>query len=111
MSIDVNSYREQVSHLGKFEAEPPETPYYYDQCMNGDGESYYAEAETAELSEDDSLEGCTEYTLFTIDAEEAEAFDLTHGYAIAIWEDSQGFVMSHVEPTHEQLMTWIESRY
>jgi hypothetical protein len=108
MSINVKSYREQVSHPGKFEAEPPETPYYYEQAMNGDGESYYADAET---QEDGDIESATEYSLFTVNAEEAEAFDLPIGHWVALWEDSQGFCMSHVEPTLEALRTWIESRY
>lgn len=89
MSINVEKYIS--TGPGKFEGEPPETAYYYEQWLNGDGDAIFPLA-----SDDlDNPDMGPEYTIFQVDANESEAFNLGCGSYVVLWEDSQGFVMLH----------------
>jgi hypothetical protein len=85
--IDKKKYEEMVadSTPGKFEGENPETAYYYDAMMNGDGEIIsFGENEV--------------YTIFEISEEEKDVFDLHVDMEknpvdyFSIWISEQGFV-------------------
>jgi hypothetical protein len=98
MPIDIKQY--QSPGPGKFEGEPPETAYFYDQWANGDGEDHCPTATDNETG--------TMYTVFKVDAEESEAFDLPVGAYVVLWEDPQGFVMTHViNESHAKAIAWI----
>ena len=92
MDIDVSAYKRQVKGPGQFEGEPPETAYFYDQWLNGDGESYSPDMGDDDDDEGDDYGDTPEATLFQISAEESEAFDLEVGDWFILWEDGQGFV-------------------
>lgn len=74
--IDTTKY---TRHQGprKFEGESPATEYFYEQMLGGDGEEIYAD--NGEDGEEFTGE---EYsaTIFHINAEESEAFDLPIGH-------------------------------
>ncbi len=92
MTIDVRQY--QSTGPGKFEAEPPHTQYYWEQVMDGDGETIASD-----------IDGSSEFAqfadLFQADAEESEAFGLNIGDWVIVWEDSSGFAYSRVASTRE----------
>ena len=79
-------------HPGKFEGETAATEYFHEQMLNGDGETVYG-------SED--LEDAPVAEIFHINADEAEAFDLTIGHWFLLHEDSQGFAYGSEHPTRE----------
>jgi hypothetical protein len=88
--IDVSKYT--TDGPGKFESEPPETRYYYERMLEGDGE---------EILLPDYEEETPIATLFTIDADESAAFDIPHGHIFMLREDSQGFVIGTTHRTRE----------
>jgi hypothetical protein len=92
--IDPTKYTAH-QHPGKFECQHPATEYFWEQLMNGDGETIFGSVEY----EDEQAQTAH---IFHINAEESEAFDLpiSHWYMIA--EDSQGFVVGSVHETREQ---------
>jgi hypothetical protein len=91
--IDASKY-DRNKHPGKFEGESPATEYFYEQMMNGDGETIYADYETNEYDEKEyNEEDGPHAELFHINAEESEAFNLPIGFWFMLTEDSQGFVM------------------
>jgi len=66
--------------LGRFEAEPWYVPYFYDQVMNGDGETYYS----GEQADCDVLD---------VDDNERAAFNLEPDtVAVAVTYSDQGFI-------------------
>ena len=77
---------------GKFEGESGLTNWLWHCIMNGDGEEHYPGTN----GKDEWDNECTGiiYTMFTIDADEADAFsdEVKSGDTSVIWEDSQGFV-------------------
>lgn len=79
-------YEEIVSHPGKFEGEPPWTPYFYEMSMDGligNPEVVYEGDEVA-------------YTRFEIEDEDIALFPELRPYAFALLSESdQGF--AHVE--------------
>jgi hypothetical protein len=97
--IDVTKYTRNQSP-GKFEGEPAETEYFYEQMMNGDGETIYASNDSDSEDEYGSDTPCAE--LFQIDAYESEAFDLPIGRWFLLVEDSQGFVFGSVHETRDK---------
>lgn len=74
--IDVAKYQEQCKGPGKFEGESAACPYFYEQWVNGDGESWFPEIEV---------------TIFTASVEEQEAFNCLA--EVGFFVDSQGFVI------------------
>jgi hypothetical protein len=67
---------------GKFEGEPWFTPWYYEQVMNGNGE-------TLSVPYADEADG----DLLEVNSEERAAFDLEPDtVAIVLWYNSAGFV-------------------
>jgi hypothetical protein len=98
--IDVSKY--QNGGPGKFEGEPPQTGYYWEQMLNGDGETIYAyggDDDQTEADFADTDEACAD--LFQVDAEESEAFGLPIGSWQMLWSDSLGFAYSQNFPTRE----------
>jgi hypothetical protein len=93
--IDVSKYT-QHTQPGKFEGESAATEYFHEQMLNGDGEYYFPD-ET-----DDGMNDAPSCSVFQIDVEESEAFDLTLGYWFLLWEDSQGFAYGKAFATREQ---------
>ena len=89
--IDVPRYKEMVRGPGRFEGEPPETAYYYEQAMNGDGEMFFPDL-------DDSDDDDRFFDGFEVNAEESEAFGLPIGSWYLIRTDSQGFIIWLNEP-------------
>ena len=81
MGIDVAHYEQMVKDLmfGRLEGEPPETAYYWEAYMNGDGE-------WLEFNDD-----ATPYSVFDVSFEEAMAFDIGAPYFI-MWVSESGFV-------------------
>jgi hypothetical protein len=68
--IDASKY-DRNKHPGKFEGESPATEYFYEQMMNGDGETIYADYETNEYDEKEyNEEDGPHAELFHINAEE-----------------------------------------
>ena len=63
MTINVEEYEKRTTGPGKFEGEPPETAYFYDRTLDGDGETI----EVAGFGE-------TPVSLFEITDAEAVAF-------------------------------------
>lgn len=98
MSIDASKYTAHT-HPGKFEGETAATEYFYEQLLNGDGETIWP-ADVGDL-EDDGMNDEPSAELFHIDAEEADAFGLTVGAWYMIREDSQGFVYGSEHATRE----------
>lgn len=97
-SIDKSKYESRGP--GKFESEPPETTYYYEQWLNGDGDAIFPTA--------DDFDSGIEYSIFCVNAEESDAFDLGCGSYVVLWEDSQGFVMLHTDlDSHAAAVAWI----
>ena len=66
--------------LGKFEGSPPECGWFYDASGNGDGEILCGQEEDGHYA-----------AAFTVDDEEAAAFDLTHSETVVLVEDTNGF--------------------
>jgi hypothetical protein len=93
--IDPTKYTAH-QHPGKFEGETAATEYYYELMLDGDGEGIYAPA----ASEDEDAYS-NSATLFDINAEEAEAFDLPIGHWFMLREGSQGFVMGSSHESRE----------
>jgi hypothetical protein len=93
-TIDITKYTAN-QHPGKFEGEPPETEYFWEQIFNGDGVEIYAGSENDEEDEEYAI-------VFDVNAEEAEAFNLPIGSTFMIREDSQGFVYGSVHDSLEQ---------
>jgi hypothetical protein len=85
--IDPTKYTRH-QHPGKFEGESAATEYFYEQMLNGDGETL----ERGYPNGEDDFDVVEIDTIFQITAEEAEAFDLSVGAHFVITEDSQGFV-------------------
>jgi hypothetical protein len=93
-TIDPNKY---VRHLnpGKFEGEGPETEYYYELMLEGEGETVFGSVEYED-------ESAAEAALFHVNAEESEAFDLSIGHWFLLVEDSQGFVIGSCHESREE---------
>jgi hypothetical protein len=60
---------------GRFEGEPPETVYFWEAVLNGDGD------------------GLDDSTVFRVNALEAYAFELARGDYYVVRERSDGFVV------------------
>jgi hypothetical protein len=103
MKIDPTKYAS--TGPGKFEGEPPATKYFYEQMLNGDGEDINALVPTADGPDDFTYEDGPTASLFHINAEEAEAFDLPIGHWFLLFEDSQGFVYGSTHATREEADT------
>jgi hypothetical protein len=82
MPLTVYEYVPIVNGPGKFEGETGLTNWFWSLVMDGDC------AETVGEAED------VQYSLFTVDVDEAEAFpkEVKIGDTVVIWEDQQGFV-------------------
>jgi hypothetical protein len=92
--IDPTQY--DTSGPGKFEAEPPETRYFYERMLKGEGEDLYDPA----LREDE-----TPAVTFRITPEESDAFGLADDRIFMLREDSMGFIYgsSHPNITHAEV--------
>ena len=86
--IDPTHY--DTSGPGKFEAEPPETKYFYEQMLNGDGEELYHPDNEDYMA-----------TVFHITSEESDAFGLADSRIFMLREDTQGFVYGTTHPNLE----------
>lgn len=95
-TIDTTKYTRHLSP-GKFEGESPATEYYWEQMMDGDGETICS----SEVFEPDEEHDDVMAELFRIDSEESEAFDLPIGHWFLLREDSQGFILGSVHATRE----------
>ena len=99
--IDPTQY--DTSGPGKFEAEPPETRYFYEQMLNGDGDDLYMDT--------DNEDPIYHATIFHITPEESDAFGLADSRIYMIREDNQGFVYGTAHPTLEHaertFRTWL----
>ena len=95
-----------VAHLtpGKFEGESPATEYFYEQMLTGVGETIYDEIESDQ-------HGCySQAELFTIESEEADAFDIPIGHIFLLWEDNQGFAYGEVYATRSEAVRAFNSK-
>ena len=92
MTINPDDFKGHDNGPGKFEGEANATKYYHQLMMNGDSESFYADIDVTEDADIDA----TPFDLFTVDAEEADAFGkdagLSIGDTVVIYEDNNGFV-------------------
>ena len=88
-------------HPGKFEGESAATEYYYELMLEGVGEDICGlrgESEDGNYDDPD-----TDFaTIFRVNAEESEAFDLPIGHIFMICEDSQGFGYGSVYASREE---------
>ena len=100
--IDASKYTAH-QHPGKFEGETPETEYFYEQMMQGDGDDIYSNfsIDPSFEPEEDEQFGYSA-TIFTVQTDESEAFGLNHGDIFMIYEDSQGFVYGSVHASHKE---------
>jgi hypothetical protein len=89
--IDPTQY--DTSGPGKFEAEPPETAYFYERMLKGDGD-YISDPDDDHVA-----------TIFHITPEESNAFGLADDRIFLLREDSAGFVLgtSHPNITHAEV--------
>ncbi len=76
----LDSERNVIKDLGKFEGEHVMTLYFYDAFMNGDGEQY---------GEDNDL-------AFNVSDDEAKAFNVSKGSQVILCFSEQGFVTSYI---------------
>lgn len=96
--IDISKYTAHKTP-GKFEGESPATEYFYEQSLDGVGETIYcATPET----EDEDLFDLPNAELFRVHADEAEAFGLPIGATFMLREDSQGFVYGSIHGNREE---------
>jgi hypothetical protein len=72
--------RNVIKDLGKFEGEHVMTLYFYQAFMNGDGDQY---------GDDNDLK-------FDVSDDEAEAFDISKGSQVILQFSEQGFVSSYI---------------
>ena len=90
-------------HPGKFEGEQPETEYFYDLMLEGDGETLFPDIDG------DICANSAE--VFHINADEAEAFNLPIGHYFLLREDSQGFVYGSIHASRTEaeakFQSWI----
>ena len=99
LNINPDDYTAHKSH-GKFEGEPSgATEYFWEQMLEGDGETIFHE------TEDVSAE------IFHITEDEAEVFDLNIGECFLLWEDSQGFVYGLTYPTQEAAIAAFNAQF
>lgn len=97
--IDPTKYTAHL-HPGKFETESSgATEYFHEQMLNGDGETIFADQVCNEELDYEPIDSAT---IFTVQADEPEAFDLPHGATFMIREDSQGFVYGSVHANREE---------
>jgi len=99
--IDTKKYQEMVQGPGAFEGEPPEVAYFYDLALEGQGEKFFEADIDPEWPENFEDVGIV-FTMFYVDADESDAFDLNIDNIITIWEDSQGFVFHRTTENTEQ---------
>jgi hypothetical protein len=85
----IDPTRYDTSGPGKFEAEPPETAYFYQRMLKGDGD-YISDPNEAR-----------EATIFHITPEESDAFGLAEDRIFLLREDSAGFVLGTSHPNLE----------
>lgn len=95
-TINASKYTAHL-HPGKFEGETAATEYFYEQMLNGDGETICAD----NGDEGHDYEFIASAELFHINAEEAEAFNLTIGHWFLLREDSQGFAYGSEHPSRQ----------
>ena len=78
--------------LGKFEGETGATEYFWNLVMNGEGDAWFPDMGELDPGNDDG--GGTLFDVFTVDADEANAWpdEFKIGDTVIIWECSQGFV-------------------
>ena len=79
--MNITDFINITNGCGKFEGESGNANWFWDAVMNGDGEDFQP------LGEDGII-----YSLFVVDSAEADAFKMTIGDAVIVFEDSQGFV-------------------
>jgi hypothetical protein len=84
-------YSHWVAARGQFEGQQWWAPYYWDCVMEGDGETLCGDQEE-----------CTTAELFTVDADESEAFGIDCGATVMVRQDSQGFVLCTVHASHDE---------
>jgi hypothetical protein len=89
--IDPTQY--DTSGPGKFEAEPPETRYFYERMLEGDGDDLY-------LPDPDEREDNVA-TIFHITSAESDAFGLADDRIFMLREDSAGFILGTSHPNLE----------
>ncbi len=77
----LDSERNVIKDLGKFEGEHVMTLYFYDAFINGDGE---------QIGESDGD------MKFNVSDDEAEAFDVSKGSQVILCFSEQGFVTSYI---------------
>jgi len=103
--IDANKYTAHKSP-GKFEGESPATEYFFAAMMDGDGENIYP-SDIEDTDEEDARYA----TVFHVDAEEAEAFDLPMSSVFMLREDSQGFVFGSSHADTDAAQSRLDSWY
>ena len=104
--IDVQDLKRRVAGPGKFEGEPIETLFYFEQMLDGDGEWVGRWVDPDDETDDEPMFSAD---LFEVNVEEGEAFNLEHGSYQVLWTDSQGFTMSRNFSTRAAVETWIDS--
>lgn len=90
--IDINKYTAH-KHAGKFVGETAATEYFWEQMLNGDGETIFADQTCEENLDYEPIDSAE---IFFINADESEAFDLPIGHVFMVREDGQGFVYGSV---------------
>jgi hypothetical protein len=102
MSINASQYTAH-QQPGKFEGESAATEYFYEQMLNGDGETVFPDIDG------DICANSAE--LFHINADESEAFNLPIGHWFLLREDSQGFAYGTTHATRaeaeQKFQSWI----
>tara|TARA_R110002073_G_scaffold307355_1_gene477026 strand:+ start:1143 stop:1439 length:297 start_codon:yes stop_codon:yes gene_type:complete len=95
--MELQDFVEIDNGLGKFEGETGLTNWFWQWTINGDGDDFGP-----------VWDGIV-YTLFTVNAEEANAFpdEVKIGDTVVIWEDSQGFVNMVAFATRDQALKFI----
>tara|TARA_R100000315_G_C5198726_1_gene116600 strand:- start:161 stop:457 length:297 start_codon:yes stop_codon:yes gene_type:complete len=95
--MEIQDFVTVENGFGKFEGESGLANWYWQCVMNGDGEDF------------GPVWDGVAYTLFTVDADEADAFpnEVKCGDTVVIWEDSQGFVTMVAFATRAQALKFI----
>jgi len=80
-----------ITSCGKFESEPLYSVYFWDLVMNGDGETV--------------MQGDSIFSVFDITEEDLKEFpELKNTKQIAMYETTQGFVCSWLDPDLSDLV-------
>ena len=98
--IDASKYTAH-KHPGKFEGQTAATEYYWEQMLEGDGETLYPDYPEEDYD-------CPIATVFHVNAEEAAVFGLTIGATFMICDDSQGFVCGSEHKSRDEAEASLE---